>query len=74
MVVYIQCGQGNNPPPNKDNTMTLNAIKTAYLSTIRNHTGNRSELVWYIQTLIDSEQAGDDISAMGADAAADAIA
>ena len=74
MVVYIECGQGNNPPPNKDNNMTLNAIKTAYLANIRSNLLNRSELVWYIQTLIDSEQAGADVVAIGADAAADAIA
>jgi len=54
--------------------MTLNAIKTAYLANIRSNLLNRSELVWYIQTLIDSEQAGADVVAIGADAAADAIA
>jgi hypothetical protein len=74
MVVNTKGGQGNNPPPTKDNTMTLNAIKTAYLANIRSNLRNRSELVWYIQTLIDSEQAGADVAAMGADAAADAIA
>ena len=54
--------------------MTLNAIKTAYLANIRSNLSNRSELVWFIQTLIDSEQAAAAVVQLGAQAAADAMA
>ena len=35
MVVYVECGQGNNPPPNKDNNMTVKlelAAATAFIA------------------------------------------
>ncbi len=32
MVVYIECGQGNNPPPNKDNNMNLSKLSDLTLS------------------------------------------
>ena len=44
MVVYIECGQGNNPPPNKDNTMTAEQIWTE-IETLRDicHRGTGKE-------------------------------